>query len=187
MACDDRELLERIQKGDGESFGVLFDRTHRWLLQFVIVPRVGRADAEDVLAETFRTALASIHGFEWRGVALLHWLSAIARRKAQEFVRGAQRAPEPLDGLPALLDFPDDVPTAEAEMIRKETLRQTRDRVTATLSRIPTRYAQALTLRLLEGKSRQGCAEVLGVSVATFDVVLYRAARAFEKAWREHD
>jgi hypothetical protein len=33
MESDDRELLERIQKGDGESFGVLFDRTHRWLLR----------------------------------------------------------------------------------------------------------------------------------------------------------
>jgi hypothetical protein len=43
MDSDDRELLERIQKGDGGSLGVLFDRTHRWLLQFVINPRVGRA------------------------------------------------------------------------------------------------------------------------------------------------
>jgi hypothetical protein len=57
MSDDDRELLERIQQGDGESFGKLYDRTRGWLLSLVIVPRVGRADAEDVLAETYRVAL----------------------------------------------------------------------------------------------------------------------------------
>jgi len=45
MDGDDRELLDRIRKCDGESFGVLFNRTHRWLLQFVILPRVGWAEA----------------------------------------------------------------------------------------------------------------------------------------------
>ena len=40
----------------------------------VIVPRVGRAAADDVLAETYRAALSKVSDFEWRGVGLLHWL-----------------------------------------------------------------------------------------------------------------
>ena len=30
MAQDHRELLERLKRGDGESFGRLYDRTRRW-------------------------------------------------------------------------------------------------------------------------------------------------------------
>jgi len=187
MDSDDRELLDRIQKGDGESFGLLFDRTHRWLLQFVITPRVGRAEAEDVLADTFRVALGSIQKFRWQGVGLLHWLAAIAKRSALEHVRRRARVPLSLEDLPVLFDLPDDVPTAEAEMIRMEKLGVVRARVWATLSCMTPRYAQALRLRLLEEKSRQECAEQLTVSPATFDVVLHRATRAFAKEWSRHE
>lgn len=179
---DDERLLERIKAGDGESFGTLYDRTRPWLLSFVIVPRVGARDAEDVLAETYRTALQKIGEFEWRGVSLLHWLSSIAKRKALERVRRAARE-EGVEELVELLDPPDDVPTAEAEMIRVETLRRLKARVKETLSSLPPRYAEALRLRLLEGRERSDCAGRLAVSIGTFDVVLYRATRAFAKSW----
>ncbi len=183
MESDDRELLEQIQQGNGESFGVLFDRTHLWLLQFVILPRVGRAEAEEVLSETFRTALESIAGFRWQGIGLLHWLAAIAKRKSLEHCRRRARVPGSLEDLPNLFEVPDDVPTAEAEMIRMEQLAALRERVWATLSRMTPRYARALRLRLLEEKSRQECAQQFAVSQATFDVLLHRATRAFTREW----
>jgi len=183
MESDDRELLDRIQKGDGESFGVLFDRTHRWLLQFIIVPRVGRAEAEEVLSDTFRAALGSIAEFRWQGIGILHWLAAIAKRKSLEHLRRRSRMPQSLEDHPALLEVPDDVPTAEAEMIRQEALGILRRRVDATLAQLTPRYAEALRLRLLLGVGRLECAQRLAVSAATFDVVLYRATRAFAREW----
>jgi RNA polymerase sigma-70 factor (ECF subfamily) len=185
MGDDDREILERIQQGDAESFGRLYDRTRNWLLFFVIVPRVGREQAEDVLSETFRTALGKIHSFRWQGIGLLHWLAAIARRKALE--HGRQKYPriEALEDLPSLLEMPDDTPTAEAEMIFEETLRNLRERVSRTLATLPSRYAEALRMRLLEGRSRQECAGRLSVATSTFDVVLYRATRAFAREWKK--
>jgi RNA polymerase sigma factor (sigma-70 family) len=184
MDEDDRELLERIQREDGEGFGVLFDRTHRWLLQCVIVPRVGQSEAEDVLSETFRAALGSIGSFEWRGIGLLHWLAAIARRKCQEHRRALARAPEPLGDLLDDVEIADEAPTADAEMLRREVLEHTRDRVERTLGALHERYDLALRLRLLEERPRAACAEVLGVSVETFDVLLHRATKAFAKEWR---
>ena len=35
---DDERLLSRIREGDGESFGVLYDRTRGFLLSCVILP-----------------------------------------------------------------------------------------------------------------------------------------------------
>jgi RNA polymerase sigma-70 factor (ECF subfamily) len=185
MDDDDRTLLGRIQDGDGESFGVLYDRTRAFLLTCVILPRVGPSDAEDVLAETYRTALEKVHSFEWRGTGLLHWLSSIARRKALERVRRRGWREVSLEEIPSLLDVPDGAPTAEAEVIRRELLEQTRARVAGVLSAIPPRYAEALRLRLLEARPREACAEALGVSPATFDVVLHRATRAFAGKWSE--
>lgn len=182
---DDRELLERIRRGDSESFGVLYDRTRGWLLSCVILPRVGRAHAEDVLSETYRTALAKIGTFEWRGTGLLHWLASIARRKALESVRAGARGAAREEPLPLLFDPPDGVPTAEAEMIREQTLAGLADRVASTLESLPERYAEVLRRRLLDGRGRDECARELGVSVATFDVVLFRATRAFAKRWKE--
>ena len=187
MDEDDARLLSRIQQGDAESFGVLYDRTRGWLLSFVIVPRVGAAAAEDVLAETYRTALARVGDFTWRGVGLLHWLAAIARRKALERQRGAARDAARLVPLAGLLDVPEDLPTVETEMIRRETLAAVRERVRRVLAELPPRYARALTLRLLEGHDRAACAAALEVSPATFDVVLYRATRAFARCWRREE
>jgi RNA polymerase sigma-70 factor (ECF subfamily) len=183
MADDDRELLQRIQQGDAESFGALYDRTRGWLLTFVITPRVGRTDAEDVLAETYRVALDKIHSFRWQGIGLLHWLAAIARRKAQEHRRRQGGRHEAFEDVGTLVDLPDDTPTVETEMIRLAHQRELRDRVGRTLAALPPRYARALQLRILEDRSRAFCAEQLGVSVATFDVVLYRATRAFSHTW----
>lgn len=185
MDEDDRTLLGRIQDGDGESFGVLYDRTRGWLLSCVILPRVGPADAEDVLSETYRTALEKVSGFEWRGAGLLHWLAAIAKRKALERVRKRSSLERALEDIPSLLDVPDDVPTAEADVIAREALAGLRSRVAETLTRIPPRYAEALRLRLLEGRPREACADALAVTPSTFDVVLHRATRAFARKWRE--
>jgi RNA polymerase sigma factor (sigma-70 family) len=185
MDDDDRELLERIRRGDGDGLAELYRRTRGWLLSFVILPRVGRDHAEDVLAETFRTAIARIGSFEWRGVAALHWLSAIARRKCQEHGRRTLRTAEREAPLDPLLDPPDPGPTSEAEMVRRAALSELEQRVAATLAEISPRYAEALRLRLLEGISRVACAERLGVSPATFDVILHRATRSFARAWRQ--
>ncbi len=183
MDDDDRTLLERIQDGDGESFGVLYDRTRGWLRSLVILPRVGPDEADDVLAETFRTALARIGSFEWRGVGLLHWLAAIARRKAQERSRRTRLDEARYLELELPFEPPDDAPTAEAEMIRRERLELLRRRVEETLGHLPPRYASVLRMRFIEGRGREECARSLDLSLGTFDVLLHRAARAFARAW----
>src|SRR5512135_1118949 len=141
---DDERLLEAIRRGDGESFGVLYDRTRGFLRDAVIAPRVGGDAAEDVLADTFHTALDRIGRFEWRGIGIVHWLASIARRKALERARGASREKDRRVPLEPLFDLPDGAASAEAEMIRREALAALRSRVEATLGRIPARYAEAL-------------------------------------------
>ena len=81
--------------------------------------------------------------------------------------------------------LPSGPPLADAALIAAEERRENRARVTQTLEALNPRYAKALRMRLLEERSRQECAEDLGVSVPTFDVVFHRAVRAFRKKWLE--
>ena len=183
MDDDDARLLEGMRRGDGESARILYERTRGFLLDAVIRPRVGSADAEDVLSETWLRAVERLRGFEWRGIGLLHWLSAIARRTALERLRRAHREEVVPDLAEIFGEVPDGAPSAEADMIAAERLRRMRDRVAATLALLPPRHADALSLRLLEGRERTECAEAFGISIGAFDVLLHRAARGFARRW----
>ena len=185
MEDDDARLLEGIRRGDGESARILYDRTRGFLLDAVIRPRVGSADAEDVLSETWLRAVERLRGFEWRGIGLLHWLSAIARRTALERLRRVHREEVVPDLAEIFGDVPDGAPSAEADMIAAERLRRMRERVAATLAELPRRHADALSLRLLEGRERTECAEAFGISIGAFDVLLHRAARGFARRWSQ--
>jgi RNA polymerase sigma factor (sigma-70 family) len=70
----------------------------------------------------------------------------------------------------------------EAEICEKRDLADARARVDAALAKINPRYATAIRLRVLDEKPREEVAATLGVTVATFDVVLHRAIAALKKA-----
>jgi RNA polymerase sigma-70 factor (ECF subfamily) len=46
---------------------------------------------------------------------------------------------------------------------------------------IADRYRTAIDLRLVQELSREECAKRLNITVGTFDVLLFRAVRAFRK------
>lgn len=184
MSLDDGRLLEGLRNGDGECARVLYERTRGYLLQAVIRPRVGAGDAEDVLAETWARAVERLRDFEWRGIGLLHWLSAIARRTALEKVRRSRRVPD-ADLLDLVDLLPDGAPSVEADLIAAERVQLLRKKVAEVLEALPERHGTALRLRLLEGRGRVECAEALGVSTGAFDVLLHRATRSFARRWRE--
>src|SRR5205814_4068636 len=70
---------------------------------------------------------------------------------------------------------------ADDALIAEEDRAGARARVAAVLARLPERYRDALRLRLLEERPREECARALGTTVATFDVLLHRAVKAFRK------
>ena len=59
----------------------------------------------------------------------------------------------------------------------------TKGMVDTSLSRLNERYAMALRLRMIDDKSREECAQILGITVGNFDVLLHRAAKAFRKVY----
>ena len=53
------------------------------------------------------------------------------------------------------------------------------------MGQLGDRYRLAIELRLVQELSREECAQSLGVTIGTFDVLLFRAVRAFRKQFGE--
>ncbi len=97
---DERALVEAAQR-DPSRFAVLYERHFERVYAFVLGRVRDRDVAEDVTADAFHHALASLKRFEWRGAPFGAWLIRIAANAAtNRLVRAAREkteAPEALD------------------------------------------------------------------------------------------
>jgi RNA polymerase sigma-70 factor (ECF subfamily) len=89
----DADLVKRVSDGDLSPLGVLYDRHHEGVRQFVARATAGGADAEDICHETFLT-LAKIAGrYDGRTSArpfLLGIAAQLVRRRKRGLMRWAQ-------------------------------------------------------------------------------------------------
>lgn len=183
----ERQCVERARSGDADAFGELYDVYAERLYQRVLWPLLGnRAAAEDALAETFRAAYQRLATFEVQEVSIFHWLARIAKNKALDMHRARKVTGRALANFETLLG-PLQPPHASPEELLDHEVSQDRlaRAVQRTLAELNERYRQAIVLRFLEDRSREQCAELLGVKLGTFDVLLLRALRAFRKRWEE--
>lgn len=86
---DERFLVEAAQQ-DPSRFAELYENNFDRVYAFVARRVALREEAEDLTAEVFHQALASIGRFEWRGVPFVAWLFGIAAKLiAQKWQRSA--------------------------------------------------------------------------------------------------
>lgn len=183
IARDEQRRIEAAKRGELAALRPLFEQSAGPLLAKIILPRVGdRADAEDVLRETITAAVSSIGGYQWTGRPFYVWLRAIAINKANDLLRRRKRARAIEESLAA---DPSVIGTrfegAAEQLIAAQERERSHQRIRETLEQLSPRYRRAIALRLLEERSRAECAELMSTSVATFDVVFFRALRAFRK------
>jgi RNA polymerase sigma-70 factor (ECF subfamily) len=183
----ERECVARAVRGDRDAFGELYDAHAERIFQRVLFPVLGNASAaEDALAETFRAAFQRLDRYQPGEAGIYPWLATIARNKAMDLHRARKVTGRALANFEALL-APLQVAPGSPEQLLDEASSQQRlvHGVHETLAQINARYREAIALRFLEDQPREACAEHLGVKVATFDVLLLRALRAFRKRWEE--
>jgi RNA polymerase sigma factor (sigma-70 family) len=179
----ERLAVVLAQRGDRAALGKLLTTYGPNLYRYVLLPRLGsEAAAKDALAETYAKVVERIGQFTWQGVGLYPWLRTVAMRVALDALRSRSRVVFwDEDDLAKELDRgSDDVPTDQRlGALRDEKL--ARAKVAAALERIHPRYARAIQLRLLDEQPREEAAQALGVTPATFDVLLHRAISALKK------
>ena len=185
-AAEEKALVEAAQAGDVEAIRLLLDRVSRPPYAAVILPRIGiAADAEDILRESLLRAIDRLQTFHWTGVGFFPWLRQIAIHQVIDHVRRVQRRTrlEERFERQAADVMPLHHAGAEEALIDQQERALSLKTMSIAMDALNDRYRQAITLRLLEERGREECAEALGVTLGNFDVILHRALAALRKAY----
>lgn len=182
----ERLICERAGAGDRAAMGELLRKYGPILYRSVLLPRLGsEAAAQDALAETYARVVERFDRFQWQACGFYPWLRVVGMRIALDILRSKRRELlfEP-DDLQREIDASETDLTSrgEVELCEKRDMADARARVDDAMKTLNPRYAMAIRLRVLEERSREEVAATLGVTVATFDVVLHRSLNALKKA-----
>jgi RNA polymerase sigma factor (sigma-70 family) len=180
---EEQRQVEEAQHGNLDAMRPILERYAPPLYGTVILPRLGdTASAEEVLRDTLATAVEKINRFTWQGKSIYPWLRQIAINKVYDVHRQSKRSRKLADAMVHEVAIETDPDThADAQLIADQERRAHRDRIETTMGELQERYRLAIELRLIQELSREECARRLDVTIGTFDVLLFRAVRAFRK------
>ncbi|MEV8267701.1 sigma-70 family RNA polymerase sigma factor [Microbacterium sp. NPDC076911] len=159
----DEEAWAAAMAGEGEAFGLIFDRHRARVYRHSLGLAPSWADADDVVAVVFLEAWRKRDRVHFVGGSLLPWLLKTATFTAKNLTRASTRYRAALRRLPVgehHADHADSIGDGDALTALRD-LSQTDQ--------------QVLTLCVLEGISQEDAARVLGVRVGTVKSRLSRA------------
>jgi RNA polymerase sigma factor (sigma-70 family) len=179
----DHILVDRAQGGDRVALGELLHKYGPGLYRSVLLPRLGtETAAKEALAETYAKVVGNISKFTWQNVGFYPWLRTVALRIALDQLRAKKRLVLfEEDDLAREIDAAQTTTPVEQQISDQRDREAARMKVEEALGRINPRYARAIRLRVLEERPREEVAAELGVTPATFDVLLHRAIASLKK------
>jgi len=157
----DADRWSRAAHGDGEAFGLIFDRHRDRVLRHSLRLVPNWHDAEEVVALTFLEAWRKRERVRFVEGSVLPWLLVTATNVSRNLSRTARRHRALLDRLP---------PPEHREFEMDDT-------AVAALRGLPLNDRQVLTLSVLEGFSEAEVAEALGIARGTVKSRLSRAKK----------
>ena len=175
----DGELAALALAGRQDAYRELLAR-HRDAVFRLVRASVGDPhEALDVTQETFIAAFSALGRYD-HGRPFLAWLKHIALNKCRDWgrrrkVRAFFTRAVPLE---MASDVSDDAIPADVQAADRAELA----RVTAAISRLPSRLREALVLRTIDGLGQAEAADVLGVSEKTVEKHLAKGMRLMA-AW----
>ena len=177
MSANDLDLLRSSAQGDSAAFRELVDRHSSGLFRLAQWLVGNRADAEDVLQETFTGAFKGMSRFNGRA-SVKTWLTQILIRQASKMRsrRGRLRPtaqPDPSGGGSA--------PGGEPSVASATTSVDQRIDLAAMIQQLPEDHRQVVLLREVEGMSYEEIAQTLGIPRGTVESRIHRARAGLRK------
>ena len=163
---DDRDLWERIGRGDALAFDALY-RTHAPKLDLFLRQILrSRQAAEDVMQETFAQIWRNPNGFDPSRGSLRAYLFGAARKRAAEWWRKQGGAWN-----------------REVENEPAEHKTETASLIADAFARLPEEQQTLIWLREVEGQSYAELALILEIPVGTVRSRLFTAREALRSVW----
>lgn len=169
----DRDLLERIRRGDTEGAATLFERYAPALLRFADRLLADRGMAEEVTQEVFVKVIGRAHQYDGRA-EVASWLFAIAANACRDRRRRDRRAPVvSIEALPEPAGHEEGV---EGTLIDREK----REAVRRALAELSDEQREALVLARYHGLAYAEIATILGISVGAVKTRIFRAVETLK-------
>ena len=161
-------LMQAVRKGDVAKLGVLFERYHRPLFDFLARMTGNAAAAEDLVQDVFVRVLK--YRATWRDEGRFEtWLFRIARNARADYFK-TRTAEAPID---EAAGHPSHTPLASETLVR--------DREVAKLQRalmlLREDKRELIVLARYRGMKLEAIADLLGVEVGTVKVRMHRAVK----------
>ncbi|MFT3907107.1 MAG: RNA polymerase sigma factor [Steroidobacteraceae bacterium] len=172
----DRALVEQSLGGDRHAFATLIARHGDGLYQFAIRHVPQRADAHDVVQDTFIAAWQALRSYD-PDRPLYVWLRSILFNRCRDLARkAAVRRILVLFGAgdPQQIEaVADPAPHAEVALTQAAALR----RFEAALNSLPHALREPLVLTQWDGLSAREAAELLGTNARAVENRIYKARK----------
>jgi RNA polymerase sigma-70 factor (ECF subfamily) len=180
----DEELMALFQEGDAGAFSLLVRRYKDNLTNFIVRFVGDRAEAEDLVQETFVRVFRNGSRFSGAG-KFSTWLYTIASNLAKSrlrrlalwrFVRiggGGEDGPE--------FDLPDEGARTDSEADRA--LRE--ERIQKALDALPVKFREVIVLRDIQDLSYEEVAAITGAAIGTVKSRINRARAELRRMLRD--
>ncbi|MBM3147265.1 MAG: RNA polymerase sigma factor, partial [Actinobacteria bacterium] len=165
-------LVAALKRGSPDAFARFYEAFHGRIYNLAARMVGDREDAADITQEVFLTAYRRLPGH--RGEMRLEpWLYRVAVNACYDHLR--RRSRRPADALPDADALP--APIDEVERAQLSAA------VCEALDQVTPRYRAALLLKDIHGCDNGEVADILDIGTGTAGVLLFRARKAFQKAF----
>lgn len=182
----DQALVERVQRGDKQAFGLLVEKYNRklgrLLSRFIRDP----AEVEDVVQESFIKAYRALPGFRGES-AFYTWLYRIGINTAKNYLVAMGRRPQTSNEIEVedAENFEDGdelrtTETPETELLTKEIAKTVQD----SMESLPDDLRTAIVMREIDGLSYEEIAEAMNCPIGTVRSRIFRAREAIAERLR---
>ncbi|MHC4401464.1 MAG: RNA polymerase sigma factor [Planctomycetota bacterium] len=171
-------LVRAVVAHDEQAWQTLYDESFDPLRRYVTWRCGGRAEpVEEILQETWLTAVRRIRHFDPHRGTFLDWLRGIAGNVHRNHLRRRQTRAGRVRSL-------DGHATDEPAAAPDDAQREASDRVATALAALPDHYEAVLRAKYLDQLSVAQIAEQRGQPLKTIESLLTRARRAFRELYK---
>lgn len=177
----DQQIVERVQRGDKNAFGLLVTKYQHKVAHLVSRYVKNSGDVADVTQEAFVKAYRALANFRGES-AFYTWLYRIAVNTAKNYLASQGRKAPTNDVDAEEADFYDgsdslrENSTPERVLLTEEINRL----LFETVEKLPEDLRMAITLREMEGMSYEEIASVMDCPVGTVRSRIFRAREAID-------
>ena len=179
----DQILVERVQQGDKQAFGLLVAKYQRRLMRLIARLVRDPAEVEDVAQEAFIKAYRALPGFRGES-AFYTWLYRIGINTAKNYlVSKGRRAPTTTEFDSEEAENHDDGEQLRDNNTPERLLmsKQIGATVNAAMEALPEDLKNAIVLREIDGMSYEEIAQIMDCPIGTVRSRIFRAREAISE------